>query len=151
MTCRDRVLTALRRTGVPDRVPFEISWGAFTPGLMNVFRERTGSQLDPAEYFDFDTRSVNLNPTQKQTDFRRWFETKLPAAVIWDEWGYGSLQGSMEHFLDTGITRSLAARRLSRSLSLTGPMWMQIIGSKESRRLPAHIRKKVMRSRASCT
>ena len=100
MTSRERVLTAMRRTGIPDRTPFEISWGAFTPGLMKVFRERTGSELDPAEYFDFDTRSVNINPTQKLTDFRRWFDTELPAKVIWDEWGYGSLQGSMEHFLE---------------------------------------------------
>lgn len=100
MTSRQRVLTAMGRTGKPDRAPFEISWGAFTPGLMKVFRERTGSQLDPAEYFDFDTRSVNINPTRKQTDFRRWFEAGLPSNVIWDEWGYGAVQGSMEHFLE---------------------------------------------------
>jgi uroporphyrinogen decarboxylase len=90
----------MRRTGIPDRPPFEISWGAFTPGLMKVFRERTGSQLDPAEYFDFDTRSVNINPTTKQTDFRRRFDAEIPSNVIWDEWGYGAIQGSMEHFLE---------------------------------------------------
>jgi uroporphyrinogen decarboxylase len=100
MNSRERVLTAMRRSGKPDRLPFEISWGAFTPGLMKVYQERTGSQLDPAEYFDFDTRSVNLNPTQKHTDFRKWFDTELPTEVIWDEWGYGSVQGSMEHFLE---------------------------------------------------
>lgn len=100
MNSRERVLTAMCRTGNPDRVPFEISWGAFTPGLMKVFRERTGSQLDPAEYFDFDTRSVNLNPTRKQADFKKWFNAELPSGVIWDEWGYGSVQGSMEHFLE---------------------------------------------------
>lgn len=90
----------MRRTGLPDRPPFEISWGAFTPGLMKVFRERTGFQLDPAEYFDFDTRSVNINPTTKQTDFRRRFDAEIPSNVIWDEWGYGAVQGSMEHFLE---------------------------------------------------
>lgn len=100
MTSRERVLTAMRRTGKPDRVPFEISWGAFTPGLMKVFRERTGSEMEPDEYFDFDTRSVSLNPTRKQIDFRRWFDAELPADIIWDEWGYGSVQGSMEHFLE---------------------------------------------------
>jgi uroporphyrinogen decarboxylase len=100
MNSRERVLTAMRRSGKPDRMPFEISWGAFTPGLMKVFRERTGSLLDPAEYFDFDTRSVNLNPTRKQTDFKHWFDVELPSGVIWDEWGYGSVQGSMEHFLE---------------------------------------------------
>ena len=100
MTPRERVLTAMRRTGTPDRVPFEISWGAFTPGLMDVYRQRTGSTLDPAEYFDFDTRLVNLDPTRKKTDFAPWFsEPPLPDAV-WDEWGYGALRGSMEHFLE---------------------------------------------------
>jgi uroporphyrinogen decarboxylase len=90
----------MRRTGKPDRVPFEISWGAFTPGLMGVYKQRTGSTLDPAEYFDFDTRLVNLDPTRTNTDFTRWFsEPPLPNA-IWDEWGYGALRGSMEHFLE---------------------------------------------------
>jgi uroporphyrinogen decarboxylase len=100
MTPRDRVLTAMRRTAKPDRAPFEISWGAFTPGLMNVYRERTGSTLDPAEYFDFDTRLVNLAPTIKKTDFRKYFAGELPPDVIWDEWGYGAVRGSLEHFLE---------------------------------------------------
>jgi len=100
MTPRERVLVAMRRTGKPDRVPFEISWGAFTPGLMKVFRERTGSQLDPAEYFDFDTRSVSLNPTTKTTNFRAWFDEEPQSNVIWDEWGYGAIHGSVEHFLE---------------------------------------------------
>ncbi|MBF8297203.1 MAG: Uroporphyrinogen deCOase protein [Bacteroidetes bacterium] len=90
----------MRRTGKPDRVPFEISWGAFTPSLMEVYKQRTGSTLDPAEYFDFDTRLVNLDATRTKTDFTRWFsEPPLPNAV-WDEWGYGALRGSMEHFLE---------------------------------------------------
>ena len=100
MTPRERVLTAMRRSGKPDRVPFEISWGAFTPGLMNVYRQRTGSTLDPAEYFDFDVRLVNLDPTQNKTDFSSWFSESPPPDTIWDEWGYGALQGSMEHFLE---------------------------------------------------
>jgi uroporphyrinogen decarboxylase len=100
MTPRDRVLTSMRRTGKPDRVPFEISWGAFTPGLMEVYRQRTGSTLDPAEYFDFDTRLVNLDPTRKRTDFSPWFKQAPPPSTVWDEWGYGALRGSIEHFLE---------------------------------------------------
>ena len=95
MTSRERVLSAMRRTAKPDRVPFEISWGAFTPGLMKVYQERTGSTLDPAEYFDFDTRLVNLAPTTKKTDFRKYFAGELPSDVIWDEWGYGAVRGSL--------------------------------------------------------
>ena len=81
----------MQRTGIPDRVPFEISWGAFTPGLMEVYRKNTGSLLDPSEYFDFDTRSVSILPTQKKADFAQWYHEPLPSAVIWDEWGFGML------------------------------------------------------------
>lgn len=100
MTPRERVLTAMRRTGKPDRVPFEISWGAFTPGLMEVYRQRTGSAKDPAEYFDFDTRLVNIDPTRRKRDFSGWFKETTPPNTLWDEWGYGALRGSVEHFLE---------------------------------------------------
>lgn len=73
MTPHQRVLAALRRTTLPDGCPFGIGWGAFTPGLIRVDRDRTGSGLEPCERFDFDTRSVNLAPTRKQTDFRRFY------------------------------------------------------------------------------
>ncbi len=74
---------------MPDRCPFEISWGAFTPGLMEVYREHTGSGLEPCEFFDFDTRSVNLAATRKQTDFRRFYQETIPDNVVFDEWGGG--------------------------------------------------------------
>ena len=90
----------MRRLGTPDRVPFEISWGAFTPSLMEVYRQKTGSALDPAEYFGFDTRSVSIGPTRKKLDFRKWYSAPLPKDVIWDEWGYGMIRGPSEHFMD---------------------------------------------------
>ena len=90
----------MRRTTVPDRCPFEISWGAFTPGLMAVYRERTGSALDPWEHFDFDTRSVDLAPTRKQTDFRRFYPDTIPDNVAFDEWGVGMVPGPVEHFVE---------------------------------------------------
>ena len=49
MLPRERVLTAMRGSARPDRAPFEISWGAFTPRLMKTFRQETGSELDSAE------------------------------------------------------------------------------------------------------
>ena len=100
MTSRERVLTAMRRTAVPDRVPYEISWGAFTPGLMRVYRQKTGSPLDPADFFDFDTRFITVGPTIKKTDFSKWYSVALPNNVLWDEWGYGMVRGSMEHFME---------------------------------------------------
>jgi uroporphyrinogen decarboxylase len=89
----------MRRTGTPDRVPFEISWGVFTPGLMKVYRARTHSPLDPEDFFDFDTRYVTINPTRKKVDFSRWFSTVPASDVLWDEWGIGMVQGSLEHFV----------------------------------------------------
>ena len=104
MTPRERVLIALRREGKPDRVPFEISWGAFTPSLMETYRRETGATTDPDEYFDFDTRSVNLNPTKKTGDFRRFFSDPLPPTAAFDEWGCGSVPGSLEHFVEIQVS-----------------------------------------------
>ncbi len=90
MNSRQRVLTALRRTGIPDRIPFEISWGAFTPLLMKTYREKTGSNLPPEEYFDFDTRFVLPGPSRIRTDFAGYFQ-ELDEDVSFDEWGVGSV------------------------------------------------------------
>lgn len=87
---RERVLSAMRRNSVPDRVPFEISWGAFTPMLMKTYRKETGSDLDPDEYFDFDTRYVRPLPTEKKTDFSRYYSgIELEKDVVFDDWGVG--------------------------------------------------------------
>ena len=92
MNARERVLTALKRTGRPDKTPFEISWGAFTPLLMNTFREKTGSNLTPEEYFDFDTRFVLPSPTKQKTDFTKFYKNEpLPANISINEWGIGSV------------------------------------------------------------
>lgn len=90
----------MRRNRQVDRFPFEISWGAFTPGLMAAYRKHTGSGLDPCEYFDFDTRSVDMVPTRKQTDFRFFHAGTLPDTVMFDEWGVGMMPGSTEHFVE---------------------------------------------------
>jgi len=103
MTPRERVLAAMRRTSVPDRCPFEISWGAFTPSLMATYRQRTGSDLEPCEFFDFDTRSVNIGPTRQSVDFRGCFAEPVPDRVIFDEWGVGMVPGSTEHFVDFSL------------------------------------------------
>ncbi|MFH0990107.1 MAG: uroporphyrinogen decarboxylase family protein [bacterium] len=100
MTSRERVLTALRRKGKPDRTPFEISWGAFTPGLMATYRKRTGSVLEPAEYFDFDTRSIEINPPTRQPNYIKYFSENPSSRIIWDEWCVGSVPGSVEHFVE---------------------------------------------------
>jgi uroporphyrinogen decarboxylase len=100
MNAYRRVLTSLRREGKPDRLPFEISWGAFAPSLMEVYRQKTGGTVAPDEYFDFDTRSVGLNPTCKSVDFHRFFAELPPSRATFDEWGCGSVPGSVEHFVE---------------------------------------------------
>lgn len=87
---RERVVGTLKRTCVPDRIPFEISWGAFTPLLMKTYRERTGSSLPPEEYFDFDTRFVVPGPTRLKTDFSVYF-ADVDRRASFDEWGVGSV------------------------------------------------------------
>ncbi|MHB1653863.1 MAG: uroporphyrinogen decarboxylase family protein [Desulfitobacteriaceae bacterium] len=95
MNSRERVITALNRRQ-PDRVPFEISYGAFTPGLMNVFKAKTGSD-NPADYFDFDVREVKISDTKKKIDFSNYL-TDMPDNAILTEWGKASVPGSIEHF-----------------------------------------------------
>lgn len=80
----------MRRNGPVDRLPFEISWGSFTPRLMKTYREKTGSDLPPEEYFDYDTRFVLPDPTRMQTDFSIFFDV-LDDKVSFDEWGIGSV------------------------------------------------------------
>ncbi|MEI6387696.1 MAG: uroporphyrinogen decarboxylase family protein [Spirochaetota bacterium] len=97
MLPRERVLKAMGRGGIPDRVPFEISWGAFTPMLMKTYREETGSDLEPDDYFDFDTRYVRPLTTSASTDFRRYFpDAELDADTSFDEWGIGSVPTRFE-------------------------------------------------------
>lgn len=92
MTSRERVLCALRRDGIPDKTPFEISWGSFTPRLMKTFREKTGSKLSPEEYYNFDTRFVLPGPSRQISDFTQFFATEdLDDNVSFDEWGIGSV------------------------------------------------------------
>lgn len=97
MLSRERVVAAMSRKGMPDRVPFEISWGAFTPRLMKTYRENTGSDLEPDEYFDFDTRYVRPLPTRKTVDHARTFpDIEAANEVSFDEWGIGMVPTEYE-------------------------------------------------------
>jgi len=94
MTPRERALAALRRR-VPDRVPRELG---FTPPMQEEFRRRTGA-TDPAEYFDFEVRTVELAPTRQQVDFSPYLGQLPPDAWV-NEWGIGHIPGSFYHFHD---------------------------------------------------
>ena len=94
LTPRERVLTALNRR-TPDRVPKEM---AFTPPVLDEFRRRTGA-TDPAEYFDFEVRTVDLSPSRQQADFFSYIGSLPPGSWV-NEWGIGHVPGSLYHFHD---------------------------------------------------
>jgi uroporphyrinogen decarboxylase len=99
MTPRERVLTALNRE-VPDRVPFELSFGGFTPPLMETFVARTGS-TDPASYWGFPVRSVGLRGEPQYELWRRYsayYPTELPVGTGISGFGGASKPGSTLHF-----------------------------------------------------
>lgn len=100
MQPRERVLLAMRREGIPDRMPFEISWGAFTPAVMEEYHKITGTDLPPEEYFDFDVRAVGPAPSRKIRNVSIYFDEVLPDDVVFDEFGAGGIRGSQEHFLE---------------------------------------------------
>jgi uroporphyrinogen decarboxylase len=91
----------MRREGGLDRLPFEISWGAFTPSLMETYRRETSTSLSPDEFFDFDTRSVDIGKTALPRNPARYYDFPLPAEASFNEWGMGSVPGSMEHFVES--------------------------------------------------
>lgn len=101
MNARERVLRSMRREGGLDRLPFEISWGAFTPSLMKTYQRETGSSLSPDEYFDFDTRSVSIAETVLPRNYARYYPFSLPEKASFNEWGMGSVPGSVEHFVES--------------------------------------------------
>ncbi len=100
MTPRERVLTALSRQ-VPDRVPFELSYGAFTPALMDTFVRETGA-LDPAEYWSFPVRSVSFRTEPQHELWRRYapyYSKELPVGTTISTFGVAESPGSTEHFV----------------------------------------------------
>ncbi len=95
MTPRERVLRALKREG-PDKVPRELSFGAFTPQLMEIFKEKTGSD-DPAEYFNFEVRGISFKNPEGSEQFLKYYD-HLPEGARINEWGTAKVKGPMFHY-----------------------------------------------------
>ncbi len=95
MTPRERVLAAMRRQP-PDRVPRELSWGGFTPALMDTFRQKTGA-TDPAEYFNFEVRPISFLDTGERPDFSPYLPSDLGGLAV-DQWGVARRRGTFFHF-----------------------------------------------------
>jgi len=80
-------LRAMKRQ-IPDRVPFDLSWGLTGP-MYDIFKEKTG-HTSPDEYFGVDTRMLMSAPTTLKNDYSKYFEN-LPEKAFIDEWGVGHL------------------------------------------------------------
>jgi uroporphyrinogen decarboxylase len=88
MTPRQRVLTAMRRQ-VPDRVPKWIDYASFAPGLMEIFKQKTGAE-SPEEYFDYELRTVCFKPTMRMTGLDRYIPRNFPEDTEID-WNWGNI------------------------------------------------------------
>ena len=93
MNPRQRVLTAMRREQ-PDRVPRTLG---FTPAQQETFQQKTGAE-SPAEYWDFEARSVGFASPDPPTDYSRYHPSELPTGTLITEWGVARVPGSMYHF-----------------------------------------------------
>ena len=93
MNKRENALAAMRRQN-PEHVPFVLG---MTSPVYALFQEKTGAE-NPAEYWDFDSRSTNFrNPSQK-ADYSPYLPGDLPEGTVIDEWGIANVPGSMFHF-----------------------------------------------------
>ena len=95
MKRRERVLTALKRKE-PDRVPRELSFGAFTPALMDIYHKKTFMDISPEEYFDFETRVVKFRSPEPGNKFDNYYKNKKVDDI--KSWGTGNRKGSQFHF-----------------------------------------------------
>lgn len=89
MTPREITVGALRRQEV-DRMPVTLDVGAsagIDTSYLEVFRSHTHRE-DPAEYFDYDIRTVNAPLSATGNDFAVYHDS-VPAGTKFDEFGVG--------------------------------------------------------------
>lgn len=91
MIPRERILRALSRQK-PDRIPFAFE---FSPALFKIFQEKEKTTLWELEYYDFDLRIVNIKPTNKKIDWKKYYKDKdLPEETEFNEFGIADVPGS---------------------------------------------------------
>ena len=85
----------------PQWIPFTMDIGAsggFTTAIQRRFSEETGA-ADPAEYFNYDLRTVSVERSFGNDDARRWHPL-APEGTQFDEWGIGHWAGGAEDTLE---------------------------------------------------
>ncbi|MFH1566878.1 MAG: uroporphyrinogen decarboxylase family protein [Gemmatimonadota bacterium] len=102
MTCRERVLAALRHEPT-DRVP-RLLYGeaiAYAPAIAALLEARC-APLTPRQYFDMDITGAALAPTRLDAArFAPWLGARAGQALASgavDEWGVWWRRGSFHHF-----------------------------------------------------
>lgn len=91
MIPKERILRALSRQK-PDRIPFAFE---FSPVLVKIFQEKEKTTLNELEYYNFDLRHVRIKPTNKKTDWKKYYKGKdLPEETEFDEFGVANVPGS---------------------------------------------------------
>ena len=87
MNSRERVVTAMKR-GIPDRVPYDLSWG-FSAPYQDLFFRKTG-QTDYMRYFGVDNDFAHCATSKNLNDYSRYFGKRVEDALFsYDEWGIG--------------------------------------------------------------
>ena len=92
MNQRERFLAAIS-CGKPDKVP---KYAEFTPQQLNQLKAETGYD-DPAEYFNYEMRAVDFEPSQQQPDYSGYLGELPPGSTV-TQWGVGEVPGDHYHF-----------------------------------------------------
>jgi len=101
MDSKERVMTALRRE-VPDRVPFDLSYG-FAGAAYDNFVSRSGS-TNHFDYFDLDVEYVEVIEPRAAFDFAGcYYAGRIPQDKDYELDRYGVLHEKTESFHFTKI------------------------------------------------
>jgi uroporphyrinogen decarboxylase len=113
----------LLQGGRPSWIPFTLDVGAvpgFTAPVAQRFHENTAAD-DPAEYFDFDFRTLSLTSRFGGDDPRRLHETVEPGTMF-DEWGIGHWAGGAEATYERNYAPLAVARTIRDVETLPTPI-----------------------------
>ncbi|MDR0654842.1 MAG: hypothetical protein LBG22_00875 [Treponema sp.] len=93
MNHRENLLSLLRRKGF-EYIPPQFG---LTPHLVDVYREKTGSDLSYQDFFDMPWRDVpDIKVTDNTGKFLAWYSCPLKEGTLIDNWGIAHVPGSAE-------------------------------------------------------